>query len=251
MIYVVAQQHPTLPEVSMFTTKSKADADQYQAIGWTVLEIEEPVQPAAKPGRTNSGDETGGTVKRFGFDISNGKSDIIPATNGAYVYYDDYLALHRKLEPQSALIDAELPELPRPDRNAWPHGFHDLYTAQQMRDYTQQAAAPILAKLATQVALVEKCMVAMNENADKGEKAEAEVGRLVRKLALDREEFKSEHDRLKAQRVQPDPLSDRHAAELKALSMLLRNMEGPVTLSAKKIAIAEAIEAAVRMGGAR
>ena len=42
MIYVVAQQHPTLPEVSMFTTKSKADADQYRAIGWTVLEIAAP-----------------------------------------------------------------------------------------------------------------------------------------------------------------------------------------------------------------
>ena len=55
---------------------------------------------------------------------------------------------------------------------------------------------------------------------------------------------------IRAQTVQPDPLSDRHAAELKALSMLLRNMEGPVTLSAKKIAIAEAIEAAVRTGGA-
>ena len=57
-------------------------------------------------------------------------------------------------------------------------------------------------ELATQVALVEKCMVAMNENADKGEKAEAEVGRLVRKLALEREEFKAELDRLKAQPVQ-------------------------------------------------
>lgn len=60
--------------------------------------------PTVRPGRTNSGDETGGTVKRFGFDVSNGKSDIIPATNGAYVYYDDYLALHRKLEPQPAPV---------------------------------------------------------------------------------------------------------------------------------------------------
>ena len=34
------------------------------------------------------------------------------------------------------------------------------------------------AQLATQVALVEKCMVAMNENADKGEKAEAELAKL-------------------------------------------------------------------------
>ena len=152
MIYVVAQQHPTLPEVSMFTAESVAVAQAYQSAGWTVLEI-----------------------------------DVPPDLRG---------------------------------------------------------------RLAAQAAVVEKCMVAMNENADRGEKAEAEVGRLVRKLALEREEFKAELDRLKAQRVQPDPLSDRHAAELKALSMLLRNMEGPVTLSAKKIAIAEAIEAAVRTGGA-
>jgi len=58
-------------------------------------------------------------------------------------------------------------------------------------------------ELATQVALVEKCMVAMNENADRGEKADAEVARLVRKLALEREEFKSELAKLKAQPVQP------------------------------------------------
>ena len=41
-----------------------------------------------------------------------------------------------------------------------------------------------------------------------GEKAEAEVGRLVRKLALEREEFKAELDRIKAQPVQPAPLTD-------------------------------------------
>lgn len=34
------------------------------------------------------------------------------------------------------------------------------------------------AELATQLALVEKCMFAMNENADKGEKAEAELAKL-------------------------------------------------------------------------
>ena len=132
-----------------------------------------------------------------------------------FQYSPEFLAGHTiplyraPVQPvQPSLTDAEFPELPRPDRNAWPNGFHDLFTAQQMRDYTQQAAAPILAKLATQVALVEKCMVAMNENADRGEKAEAEVGRLVRKLALEREEFKSELDRLKAQPVQPAPLTD-------------------------------------------
>lgn len=48
MIYVVAKQHPTLPEVSMFTTKSKADADQYRAIGWTVLGIAGPPSETEK-----------------------------------------------------------------------------------------------------------------------------------------------------------------------------------------------------------
>ena len=48
-------------------------------------------------GRTNSGDETGGAVQRFGFDITGSKPDIIPATNGAFVYYSDYLTLHKKL----------------------------------------------------------------------------------------------------------------------------------------------------------
>jgi hypothetical protein len=48
-------------------------------------------------GRTNAGDQTGGAVQRFGFDISGSKPDIIPATNGAFVYYSDYLALHKRL----------------------------------------------------------------------------------------------------------------------------------------------------------
>lgn len=69
-------------------------------------------------------------------------------------------------------------------------------------DEMRTEIARLRAELANQTALVEKCMVAMNENADKGEKAEAEVGRLVRKLALEREEFKAELDRLKAQPVQ-------------------------------------------------
>jgi len=61
-----------------------------------------PAQPREwdEFGRTNSGDETGGTVQRFGFDLTGSKPDIIPATNGAFVYYDDYLALHRKLAAQ-------------------------------------------------------------------------------------------------------------------------------------------------------
>lgn len=53
-------------------------------------------------GRTNSGDETGGAVQRFGFDISRSKPEIIPATCGAFVYFDDYLALHKKLAAQAA-----------------------------------------------------------------------------------------------------------------------------------------------------
>lgn len=53
-------------------------------------------------GRTNAGDETGGAVQRFGFDISGSKPDIIPATNGAFVHYSDYLALHRRLNAPPA-----------------------------------------------------------------------------------------------------------------------------------------------------
>jgi len=50
--------------------------------------------------------------------------------------------------------------------------------AEDERDALKQDLAKLRAELATQVALVEKCMVAMNENADKGEKAEAELAML-------------------------------------------------------------------------
>ena len=138
------------------------------------------------------------------------------------------------------------------------------------------------ADLATQVVLVEKCMVAMNENADRGEKAEVELARLKTqepvmwqyrtKPTWDRcapwlpwtdcskDSFKNylriiglegdwlyEVRALYAAPVQPAPLSDRHTAELKALAMLLRNMVS-VTISAKKIAIADAIDAAIKGG---
>ena len=31
-------------------------------------------------------------------------------------------------------------EMPRPDRNAWPNGFHDLYTEYQLQQYAAAAA---------------------------------------------------------------------------------------------------------------
>lgn len=37
--FVVAKQHPTLPEVSIFPTNSTAVADEYEANGWTVLPL--------------------------------------------------------------------------------------------------------------------------------------------------------------------------------------------------------------------
>jgi uncharacterized Zn finger protein (UPF0148 family) len=51
-------------------------------------------------GKTNSGDETGGKIHRFGWLITGAKPEIIPATNGAYVWYSDYLELYRKLAKQ-------------------------------------------------------------------------------------------------------------------------------------------------------
>jgi hypothetical protein len=51
---------------------------------------------ATAKGRFNSGDETGGTVRRFGFDCTGTKPEICPATNGAYVEYWDYVKLFRK-----------------------------------------------------------------------------------------------------------------------------------------------------------
>lgn len=63
-------------------------------------------------GRTNAGDETGGAVQRFGFDISGSKPDIIPATNGAFVWYSDYLALHRKLATPPTQPGPKMPEWP-------------------------------------------------------------------------------------------------------------------------------------------
>lgn len=77
---------------------SPQTADLWKA--WTESKYTPSAQPQRKWdefGRTNSGDETGGTVQRFGFDISGSKPDIIPATNGAFVHYSDYLTLYRTL----------------------------------------------------------------------------------------------------------------------------------------------------------
>lgn len=41
---------------------------------------------------------------------------------------------------------SDLPQLPRPDRNAWPHGWHDLFNADQMRQYATEAIAADRAK---------------------------------------------------------------------------------------------------------
>lgn len=56
-------------------------------------------------GRVNRADETGGTVKRFGFDCTVAPPDILPATNGAYVHYHDYAKLYRQL---STLAESQL-----------------------------------------------------------------------------------------------------------------------------------------------
>lgn len=86
-------------------------------------------------------------------------------------------------------------------------------------------------ELATQVALVEKCMVAMNENADKGEKAEAE-------LAM-----------LKAQPVQPATLTDEQIMHLVDTHVGVPSSRYPIGHS-DWINFARAIEAACRTGGA-
>lgn len=61
-----------------------------------IFVVDESQAALAQPesnGRFNSGDETGGAVKRFGFDCSGARPEIIPATNGAFVWYSDYLKL--------------------------------------------------------------------------------------------------------------------------------------------------------------
>lgn len=58
-------------------------------------------QPEQGVGRTNPGDETGGAVERFGWQTFLGKSPkIIPATNGSFVWYSDYLKLWQSAQPE-------------------------------------------------------------------------------------------------------------------------------------------------------
>ena len=66
-----------------------------------MLQSAQPVaQPAQGVGRTNPGDETGGAVERFGWQTFLGKSpEIIPATNGSFVWYSDYLKLWQSAQP--------------------------------------------------------------------------------------------------------------------------------------------------------
>ena len=67
--------------------------------GDTTAPAPEP-QPAQANGRTNPGDETGGAVERFGWQTFLGKSpEIIPATNGSFVWYSDYLKLWQSAQP--------------------------------------------------------------------------------------------------------------------------------------------------------
>ena len=57
-------------------------------------------EPAQASGRTNPGDETGGAVERFGWQTFLGKSpEIVPATNGSFVWYSDYLKLWQSAQP--------------------------------------------------------------------------------------------------------------------------------------------------------
>lgn len=75
----------------------------YVAARDAVMRLLPQAQPERKWdefGRTNEGDETGGAVQRFGFDISGRNPDIIPATNGAFVHYSDYLALYCRFPAQ-------------------------------------------------------------------------------------------------------------------------------------------------------
>ena len=58
-------------------------------------------------GRTNRGDSTAGTVKRFGIDATKLPLDVIPATNGAFVWFSDYEQLHHENES----IQAEIAQL--------------------------------------------------------------------------------------------------------------------------------------------
>jgi hypothetical protein len=88
-------QISNLPDVDAALRGFNEDptADNATCVVRAVLEA---ARPADAHGRTNEADETGGTVRRFGFDCTKAPPDIIPATNGAYVWYRDYLKLFRE-----------------------------------------------------------------------------------------------------------------------------------------------------------
>jgi len=48
-------------------------------------------------------------------------------------------------DQQAAAKDAELPPLPVHKHTAWPHGWHSLYTAEQMAEYARAAIASMSA----------------------------------------------------------------------------------------------------------
>lgn len=53
--WVVAKQHPTLPEISMFFTSCAADAKAYEGIGWSVAMVDKLAMAAevAQPGEAS------------------------------------------------------------------------------------------------------------------------------------------------------------------------------------------------------
>ena len=82
-------------------------------------------QPAQGVGRTNPGDETGGAVERFGWQTFLGKSpEIIPATNGSFVWYSDYLKLWQSAQPKQE----PLRELTEPQVHGIAHRKSTRYT---------------------------------------------------------------------------------------------------------------------------
>lgn len=71
--------------------------EKYRRVLYARPVLSQPAVTQPDPvGRFNRGDETGGAVARFGFDCSGEKPEIVPATNGAFVYYSDYLKLFKQ-----------------------------------------------------------------------------------------------------------------------------------------------------------
>ena len=92
---------------------------------WRIAELESAPQPAQGVGRTNPGDETGGAVERFGWQTFLGKSpEIVPATNGSFVWYSDYLKLWQSAQPKQE----PLRELTEPQVHGIAHRKATRYT---------------------------------------------------------------------------------------------------------------------------